>query len=355
MLAGPRVTRLWRGAVASDLSYLFLTVILVVVVGLPLSCVIAISTRALLGGALAAPAGMVSLVCLIVASMVLVEKIRPRKMESWNRFRLERLKWMMERPDVLSRVPHRFVEFQHHVHSRISRDMLRQLSKIRSGESVLIDNLKADRLPIPESYSAFEPIEWKESESLISLTMAETGVGGAKVNSPRAGSGTFLNRPIKGFNSGVGWMVVIAISVSSLVRASMRGQSALAALNWTHLLLAIIAISTIYAAYQYLVIGRQFYLVPGGLVRLENGLRFRTPRIALLTPDNTSLVMYREGGVYLITEGNATLVAAESAMIQALIIAWTSRARRPTVEQLRLLLAPDTPHAASSTDSGKSA
>lgn len=156
-------------------------------------------------------------------------------------------------------------------------------------------------------------------------------------------------------NSVFGWIVILSISIGSLARASMRGQSLLSALNWSHLVLAVIAISMTVAAYRYLVVGRQFFLVPGGLVRLENGLLFRTPRLALHTPGDTSLVMYREGGVFLLTEGRASFVSTDTSMLQGLLIAWLSTARTPTMEELRMLLAPEALAAAQSANPGESA
>lgn len=339
MACTPRVTRLWSGALASELGFIFLSVILVMLVGLPISGVIAISISYLFGSrGLAAPLGIASFVGSIIAIMVFVERIRPRKREAWNTFRTKRLKWVMERSDVFSRVPHRFVEFHQLGHSKSSRSMIRKLSRIRPGEAILIDTLGAPPLPLLRSSFAFEPVEWSASDSFVSLSLIDNQDA---VDTVEHDNGALLKRRGRRANNVFGWIVFLSISIGTLARASMQGQTLLSALNWSHLIVAGLAISMIVAAYRFLVVGRQFFLVPGGLVRLENGLRFRTSRLALLTPSNASLVMYREGGVYLVTEGRAAFVGADTSMLQALLIAWLSTARTPTMEELRTLLISD--------------
>lgn len=351
--SGPRVTRLWSGALASDLSFIFLTVILVMLAGLPFSCVIAISMRGLFGRGLGAPLGIACFVGSIIAIMVFVERIRPRRREGWNSFRTKRLKWVMERPDVLSRVPHRFVEFHQLGHSKTSRSMMKQLSRIRPGEAILIDSLTADPLPFLRSSISFEPVQWSASESLSALTLIEPQDAGRTVEANGPVDGAVFRRRGRGANTVFGWIVILTISIGSLASASIRGQSLVSALNWSHLILAVIAASMIVAAYRHLVVGRQFFLVPGGLVRLENGLLFRTPRLALLTPKNSSLVMYRDGGVYLLTEGRPAFVTTDASMLQGLLIAWLSTARTPTLNELRTLLAQETVAAAKSANASE--
>ena len=82
-----------------------------------------------------------------------------------------------------------------------------------------------------------------------------------------------------------------------------------------------------------------WWLVPGGLVRETTALWCRQPHLSLLTPANTPIVIDARSGTGFVLDGGCVRrFDCDGDVSWAVAAAWISRARRPTMDELRTLL-----------------
>jgi len=234
---------------------------------------------------------------------------------------------LIERRDFVQRFPHRLIEWHHYRFREKSLDTKASASKLRPGEVILLYFPHDETVRYAErSGLVFEPIPLRANESRVKWLCA-TPEAPREAIAPVVPLRQRIWRELSRrrrlpFGAVISAVIVIQAWVNTYwLKAS--------------LLALVLAVNFL----PMLIVGRQYFLVPGGLVRLENGLRFRTPRIELLTPRNSSLVLYADGGAFVATGGKATFIPTDETMIRALIRAWLSTARTPTMSELRTLLA----------------
>ena len=284
--------------------------------------------------ALALPVSILS--CFAVGGGVIasVGALMSRRRLSWNRHRVARLEQFLQNENARRRFPHRFIEFHHFTALEKSGRIKKHLAKLPPGEIIVLDcPRELTDWRVRRSQSSFEPIPWEQGEERLFWLLSELP---DPENEPRMSQPpTPVNwrQRIKSWVPLLSSLFLMLVGLRSLIRAVISGKWTAAAWG-CGIVLGVLAI----AAFSSLVVGRRYFLVPGGLVRLENGLLFRKPRLELFTPRNASMLLYPDGGVFIASQGKVQFLECSEEMSFCLMLAWLNEARPPTMQELRTLL-----------------
>jgi len=334
----PRLYFIWDCQVKTELAFIVATILMFVVIGLPLTFLIIAGVRTLTTwGSGYSTALALNLEFLLIAGLFyLASAFRRPKFRSWNPFRIRRLEWLREHPSTSSRFPHRVVELIHHGHQKCAWGLKKHLAKIPPGNCIAIDFTEDEATRArSRSVQAFEPICWEARDSQMLALVEELPALRTEQRRP------FLHTSLDDHVARFIRFFPMTLVIFALGKAIVSGQSWISLLQDSRGVIVGLCVLFSIFAFGALVIGRKYYLVPGGLVRVENGLFFRKPRIDLLTPRDTSIVAYGSGGVILVSGGKAKIIETDRNQVAALLIAWLSQARPPTMEELRTLHAPE--------------
>jgi len=265
-----------------------------------------------------------------------VGKLMHRRKRARNRFRVARLERFLKSSGARVRFPHRFVEYHHFSLVEKSGGLKKHLAKIAPGEIIVVGCPRNETdWRVRRSQSVFEPIPWGDERMLWLLTEL------AEPNPETEPEPTEAEPPVSWRSRASGLvpllihLFLVVIGIRALIKALMTGQTA-----WIWVC-GIVLVLLAFTAVHYLIIGRQYFLVPGGLVQLETGLLYRTPRLELFTPRNSALMLYAEGGAFVASQGKVRFLESDALMAQCLLLAWLNEARTPTMDELRTLLAPE--------------
>ncbi len=288
--------------------------------------------------ALALPVSILICFAVIGGIVLSVGKLMNRRKRSWNRFRVARLKRFLQHAGARRRFPHRFIEFHHYSNVEKSPGLKKHLAKLPPGEVIVVDCPRNETdWRVRRSQSTFEPIPWEPGEErLWLLTELPDPDDDPRVSEPV--TGVTARRRITAWIPRLFSLIMMFIGLRSLIRGLIAGQWTAAAWG-CGIVLAVLAL----VAFNSLVVGRRFFLVPGGLVRLETGLLFRTPRLELFTPLNATLMLYADGGGFVASQSRVQFIDGDDFMMLCLMLAWINEARTPSMQELRTLLVGDSP------------
>ena len=318
-----------------DQAYAICAVIILIIPGTILLGYISPWISWKLGPAMAVGALFVAVLLSLLVATIVLQFLRYNR-RSRVPFRVERLRSISQCDDFAKLLPHRWVEFLCHKFRRGSLGINGEMCALAPGEVITVNlaNYEAGTSPwqFLASDLSFEPTPWKAFDSrmreLLSVATENQSRAWDRQDEREKERMIGAHRPWIPWSAFVGLPVILSsLAIGATSTASVGSISVVGLL----VLLMIIVV-------RFLVVGSAYYLVPGGLVRIKHGLLYRKPQLHLLTPGNAALVLYVEGGCHIITREHSERVRTDTNMNRALLLAWTSSARTPTMQELRTLL-----------------
>lgn len=247
--------------------------------------------------------------------------------------RMARLQKLLRRQDFGIRLPHRKLEGDLLARGWTTGRISKAIDGTKDRIAIMVNGPTLCAFPRPMATSlGFEPVPLEDSgERLLDLlasNMWEQG-GSREVRSSRETMQSKRSRrnlrealgPIRG----VLGVVIIACLVLEAIFS--RGEDLIFAA------LFIVSVGLLYFWPE--VMGRQWYLVPGGLVFREYRSWRKVSRVGLVTPDNSPLLVhYAESYALVRVRGRFVRFECPDWSGWCVLAAWISTAARPTREEI---------------------
>lgn len=257
--------------------------------------------------------------------------------------RRDRLVRLTAQVNVWQRFPHRMVEMVHFLRTGSSRRMKRSLRKLAPGDAILLNWPRGKDIPRPTANEIpFEPIDVGEDHErlwwLILLNIQEKGEGRIQslVSEEEEANddGDDISSHMWEMPKNVSWGLVILAFFGYWVYEMIinRLSSLFAALG---ILIGIFLSGWLLP----LLAERKWWLVPGGMICRESRLWRKGNRAELITPAQSPLILdMRSGMGYALSGRDVRSFACPRWTAWAVAAGWMSRARTPTMEEVRAFL-----------------